>query len=265
MHWANAATRGREMTRTVGRGSGVLWLALILAFVWLTLAVLFWVGSLWIQGYVYNEAREDLYWRAPVAAAVLALFLAGWTFLAYTAPGQFDVLTSFNPVENRDFEEFWGVRGSEKVRYQRSSDELGRPVYLDSQRRPAPEPLDEIIVKEGEAEVVFRPERDAQGNFKVERGRPVRYRDDRGRIMERPGTLTSFRWGLFVANLGLNAIHLAAWFLSVWLLLRFQWSHALGLACVCWLVMTLTIVPLLLGKAAEWSPPPPGPTWEAVD
>jgi hypothetical protein len=35
----------------------------------------------------------------------------------------------------------------------------------------------------------------------------------------------------------------------LWLLLRFQWHHALGLAVVLWLSLILTIVPILLAKA----------------
>ncbi len=38
------------------------------------------------------------------------------------------------------------------------------------------------------------------------------------------------------------------WFLSLWLLLRFQWPHALGLAVAFWLVM-LFILPMILTKA----------------
>jgi hypothetical protein len=35
--------------------------------------------------------------------------------------------------------------------------------------------------------------------------------------------------------------------------LRFQWAHALGLAFVIWLVMTLLVLPMLLAYAAEVS------------
>jgi hypothetical protein len=39
-------------------------------------------------------------------------------------------------------------------------------------------------------------------------------------------------------------LHLIVWFLCLWLLLRFQWGHALGLACVAWLVLTFFLPPL---------------------
>jgi hypothetical protein len=50
-------------------------------------------------------------------------------------------------------------------------------------------------------------------------------------------------------NLFFNFGHLIVWFLGLWLLLRFQWGHALGFAVVAWLVMTLTILPMLLSYA----------------
>jgi hypothetical protein len=49
----------------------------------------------------------------------------------------------------------------------------------------------------------------------------------------------------------LNFGFLAVWFVCLWLLMRFQWSHALGLAVVFWLVMLLFIMPMVLRKAEE--------------
>jgi hypothetical protein len=72
------------------------------------------------------------------------------------------------------------------------------------------------------------------------------------------GLPTHFRFGLFVANVFLNLLHLALWFALLWLLLDYQWPHALGLAIVLWLLMTLTFLPLLLGQAgrAAWEGTP---------
>ena len=62
------------------------------------------------------------------------------------------------------------------------------------------------------------------------------------------GQLSTFRWGVFLACAFLNFFHLALWFVCLWLLLRFQWSHALGLAVIFWLAMTVFGVPALLAK-----------------
>jgi hypothetical protein len=42
---------------------------------------------------------------------------------------------------------------------------------------------------------------------------------------------------------------LVLWWLVIWLLLRFQWSHALGFAFICWLAFTLALVPFLLSRS----------------
>ena len=63
------------------------------------------------------------------------------------------------------------------------------------------------------------------------------------------GRPSKFRFGRFFVNMLLNFLHLAIWFVCLWLLLRFQWAHALGLALAIWLVMTLFVVPQLLTQA----------------
>src|SRR5437016_14176846 len=58
-----------------------------------------------------------------------------------------------------------------------------------------------------------------------------------------------FRWGRWFANLFFNFGHLVVWFLGLWVILRFQWAHALGFAVVMWLIVTLIFLPMLLGYA----------------
>ncbi len=70
------------------------------------------------------------------------------------------------------------------------------------------------------------------------------------------GEPVAFRTGLWLVNLFLNFFHLALWFVCLWLLMRFQWGHALGLGFVMWLVMTLLVLPMMLvqtGDAARQS------------
>jgi hypothetical protein len=50
-----------------------------------------------------------------------------------------------------------------------------------------------------------------------------------------------------------HAFHLVLWFVCLWLLLRFQWSHALMTALVLWIIASLIIVPMLVGYAADVS------------
>src|SRR5207245_4776204 len=44
---------------------------------------LLWVGTLFLQGYVYSEPAPALHWRAPATAGALFLFLLVWCLLDY--------------------------------------------------------------------------------------------------------------------------------------------------------------------------------------
>jgi hypothetical protein len=99
----------------------------------------------------------------------------------------------------------------------------------------------------------FEPERDAKGNFKTELGQSLRYLDARGRVMQEDdfGRVSVYRWDWFAWTALFNVAHLAVWFVALWLLLRYQWTHALGGAVVLWLATSLIALPMLLGYAEQ--------------
>jgi hypothetical protein len=98
--------------------------------------------------------------------------------------------------------------------------------------------------------VRFDAERDKNNHYKVEAGQELRYVDDRGRVMteDNMGRIYTYRRGVFWTYAFLNIAFLGVWFAALWLLLRFQWSHALGLAVVLWATMILLIMPMLIGR-----------------
>ena len=53
----------------------------------------------------------------------------------------------------------------------------------------------------------------------------------------------------------LNLAHLLVWFLAFWLLLEFQWSHALGLAAILTVLWFIAVLRFM--RVSEW---PDGPT-----
>jgi len=208
----------------------MLGIILILLLVWAGLVVLLWAGSVWFQGYIYSEPAPQLAWSAPVAGTVLAAFFALWCWIDYHSPGKYTDLFHFSPREDHPpFTELLAVKGTSSTRYTLTKDAQGRLDY-----------------------------RDANGNYKMRTGRSLLYHDARGREMSEDnlGQISTFRWGVFLGAAFLNAFHLALWFVGLWLLLRFQWSHALGLAAIFWLISTVLIVPTLLAKveAAALSP-----------
>jgi len=107
---------------------------------------------------------------------------------------------------------------------------------------------DEIIVPEGDEKTSFKPDRDADGNFKVEEVSflliPTRkrlcYRDSGNRIMEEGnlGTVAHSRTGQMLLNVLLHLLHLLLWFVCTWMLLRFQVGHSVLIALACWLAVT---------------------------
>ena len=186
-----------------------------------------------------------------MAGTALALFFAVWCVIDYRSPERYVDLFHFNPREtHKPYPELRAVKGSMSVQYIETKDARGLTDYRDSNGKPVPTHADKIIVKENGEEITFEPERDANGNYKIRTGRSLLYHDARGREMSEDslGQLSTFRWGVFLACGFLNSFHLAMWFVCFWLLLRFQWSHALGFAVIFWLISTVLIVPTLLDK-----------------
>jgi hypothetical protein len=249
----------------------VLTLVLILLVLWFVLGAFLAAWTLFFQGYIYSEPARDLHWRAPAAGTALALFLTVWVLLVRGNPGRLGVLTDFTASDEREWSELWTVDrdGKKLVYYKR----IGTPPLYRSRGEPNGRPLptrpEGILVKDGDKEVIFKPDRDANGKFKVEevsflgskQTQMLKYRDERGRVMteDQPGRVSTFRTGWFLANLLLNGLHLAVWWVCLWLLLQFQWSHALGLALVMWLVMMLAVLPPVFRYAERSAAPAPPP------
>jgi len=241
---------------------------LILVLVCLALMVLLWAGTTWFQGYIYEGvAAADLYWRAPAAAVALTLFLGLWSWLAYRAPGSVPGLFQFsfsNSNQDKPYSEFWTeTQGKENHYTVQKIAKAGRTIreYRDAQSKVWPPSVkpDVLLVKEGEEKVRFEAKK---GNAET----ATVYIDSRGRVIKEddPGQFTLFSWGLLFKNLFVYSGFLVVWFACLWLLLRFQWSHALGLAVVLWLVGVMLLVPPLIEqaekKAAETPPATSGLT-----
>jgi hypothetical protein len=65
------------------------------------------------------------------------------------------------------------------------------------------------------------------------------------------GEPRAFNTGIFLLGWLLNFLHLALWVVCLWLLLRFQFWHAVGLGFALWVVMTFLVVPNLLDQAVR--------------
>ena len=260
----------------------MLTLLAICLVVFFSVGIILWAGTLGLQGYIYSEPTTQLYWRAPAVGAVMAGFLGLWCLLDYRGIDPkandipYDTIFRFSPVEVRDLDQFVSVMSyksakspeeNEKIVYKRHATAMGEE-YLDPQGLPWHRDntrgiVEAILVDDNGQEQVFKPklvERPNPNNPKAPKKKyflkgseqfPGYFQVNGRRRMEQLGQVRVFRWGLFAVNLLLNAIHLGLWFVCFWLLLRFQWLHALGLAVLLWLVTTLVALPMLLGETQK--------------
>lgn len=246
----------------------MLFLLLIFALCTMSFMVIFWVVTLFLQGYYYTEPTEGIAWQAPAAGGAMALFISFWCMLIVNSsdvrPGDipYDTLVRFSPKvfkSNEPIKELWAIGKSNKdpVLFRIKKD-IRPPApatwhYENTvTHRPWSEgDTSEIQIKSNNETVRLRPLPYVSGQGYQE------FADDSGWIMRvygqdgPTGMLYAFRWGRFIANLFLNFFLLALWFICYWLLLRFYWGHALGLAVVSWLIMQLTVLPLILEQAGN--------------
>jgi hypothetical protein len=243
----------------------VLALILLVIMLWIVMAILLTAWSLWFQGYLYSEPATGLPWRGPAASSALVVVLLLWIVLDYRSPGRYRPLLEFSSSEDSQrFPELRIPKADTKDQYevyqlrQRNGEYRldGKPNGKLLPQRP-----DRIMVIEEGEKSIFEPERDAKGNFKVQTSKSfmgegsqyLRYIDGKGRVMVETslGKITTFHGGWLFVNLMFNFLLLAVWFVVLWLVMRFQWTHALGQSFVFWGVMLVFVLPPMLSRVEE--------------
>jgi hypothetical protein len=254
---------------------GVLVLFLLLLLTWLVLMGFLFAWTVWFQGYIYTEPATELYWRAPAAGTALTLFLIIWVITDYRAvKNNPDAHFPYGPLQElapatKDTTPFPSLyvptTGNTEVEYKLMKVLDGKRMHEVYRRgeEPMPSRPAKVIVEEDGTKTVFEPDRDAKGQFTTERGQPLMYRDKNGRALKE-GTferVASYRFGPFFFGLLLNGTFLVLWFVCMWLLLRYQFWHALGLALVLYAVMLLFVLaPVMTRAEAVARPQPVAPT-----
>jgi hypothetical protein len=239
----------------------VVSLILILILVGILLAVFMWALTLYAQNYLYTTVSTGAYWQAPAAAAVITVFWIGWCALdASSADANanyvpYDTIFRFSAQEEyakQPVDKLWSVKQGTKEPIPYARKRVGQNRYeyfeLPEKKRPwQPDKVEEILIEDKDHPGEKRHFKRAvvgEGSYRA-------YTDASGWTMTEAtlGQPSVFRYGLFFANLFLNGFHLLLWFLCLWLLLRFQWAHALVLAAMFWLAATLTLLWYLLPQA----------------
>ena len=241
----------------------VLYLWLLLLIVGIGLMVLLWVGGLFVQGYIYTEPAPQVVWGAPAAGALLALFFTWWCYAVASAGDArpldipYDSIFRFSTdveMVKEPVPELWAVKkNNEKVKYKRHRIDQIKYEYKDTseaQRRWNGSGVVAIELEHDGEKYRFDEGKTTAGAFPFfvnEKGWQMTVTESRGPT----GIPKIFRTGRFLANLFFNFTHLALWFVGLWLLMRFQWAHALGIGFCLWLLFTLAILPMMLGYAAQ--------------
>src|SRR5262245_20960795 len=230
-------------------------LILLLIVVWFGLTLFLAAATLFLQGWL-NESPPtlpEIAIRAPIAGAILAVFITWWTILAYNNPEGYGPLTEFTSRDELPLpEKLWVVKGSQKGEFQMRHRD-GKPIYLDAEGSPPISRPDEVILVEDGKEIHFLPRRDESGKFLVERNGWLRYYDDRGRYMVEGflGQMTVFRGGRTFFYVILNILHGAVWFACMAFVMRFTVAQSIGLSLIFWGIMTFFLLPPILLKARD--------------
>ncbi len=241
----------------------MLTLILIMLVVGIALIAFLAALTLFVQGYLYTEITPGVLWRAPAAGGILFAFLFLWCWMNYASEGStvnipYDTLFRFSPVVDmfpEPAKKIWTKKKGEKelIEYKLSKrvGGAGQVTYeykevIPPYRNWSPVRVEAVFLKHDGEKIRFEPKEAPEGAYR-------RFVSEDGWAMVEyeglNGIPSIFHSGLLIVNLLFNFVHLALWFVVLWLILQFQGYHALGLAFVIWLTMTLLILPILFTQA----------------
>jgi hypothetical protein len=266
-----------------------LYLFAILIITLVSLIVVIWGGTVFFQGYIYTEPTPGVFWQAPALAALLTFGFTIWCLSIALSSGAsatnipINTIFRFTPKEDmlrRPAPRLWAIKADRKKTGPDKDGEsvpyISHRIYdkLNSEKFQYKDTIDQhpwhgqgvIAIElqptnEDPAKMRFNRVESEAGRFDLvdsKRAQYAQFASDDGWVIteyeEGPtGLPVRFRWSRFFWNIFFNFAHLVAWFIGLWLLLRYQWAHALGLAVVMWLIVTLLVLPMILGYAGQVS------------
>jgi hypothetical protein len=251
-------------------------LLLILLITGVTLGVLLFVGGLFVQGYIYTQPSPFLKWGAPAAAAALFVFYALWCVtVALSAPAdspyhvvwQFSTRSDQFPAPVKDL---WAIhKGGKTDHYVLKKGVMFRGQARASYHNPDTDSpwrgtgVEEIVIRDKDKQefhyvLSTLDDQKREDDKKRQRGAYREFVSSDGWVIKETESGPSdnpqkSRIGRFFLFALLHMLHLGLWFACLWLLMRFQWGHALAGAFVLWLAITMLTLPMLVGYAAEIS------------
>jgi hypothetical protein len=243
---------------------------LLLVFVMLLVAlgVLFFVGTLFVQSFIFTEVTEGLAWRAPAAAAAMAAFFTFWCVLVVNSGAKADNIpytTIFNFHIRSDMfakpvTDIWAYRGDGQVLHYTIASEV-EFGHEKTYYRNAVDPT-KRFTNTGVAAVEIETEPGRKSKFTLPNntegteGGNAYFVNDEGWKLENDrdisGNPTRVSWALLFGNVLLNVLHFALWFVCLWLILRFSVGSSLLFGAILWGLTTIALLPMLLDQAASY-------------
>jgi hypothetical protein len=233
----------------------ILFGALVLIF-----AAVLWLGSVGLQGWLYNDLARRLPVRALAGGLILAAFHAGWCAIYKADPGRFDTLPNFkSETLDGKYDEFQSVRSVNKkeqkparfVRRGASNDFESPETGKVWNRSDADGLVVALLIKENGKDQPTRFEANLDpktGGFRPPE--ETRFEADGSkRYMDQSalGKVYRVRSMAVMGNLFANFLHLVVWVVVLWPIMRFSLNHAIGIGLLMWGVTMLIVQPALFG------------------
>ena len=215
--------------------------------------------SLFLQAYLYNAPADRIYLRALVGGTAVALFLVGWTYINTRADrdNKYGAIHEFKPTATTEVTKFEAVRrnrakiestvaynkalGEKEFRSEldkspfrvNTSDYITVAFLIKEEGKTEPTRFDAVL----ESELLYDSKLEKK-TFR-EKGGPRLIEDDG------IGVIVAPCGGVIFLAILINMLHVVVWFLVFWIVMKFTWPHAFGLAAVLGFAITLVAMPLL--------------------
>jgi hypothetical protein len=227
---------------------------LLILLVYLALAAVLFGVSRFIQGIFYLEVPPTLWWRALIAAGVIWVVALVWPVLFNQAeagrwPISFDDMLFLKDTAQQKRELLKELvvvdESNRQTRYRRATNQSGLIEFRNNDNRPLPlsPPVLIAVPEEGEGRRLTIV-KDKDGYIDRSSGSAVYEDPDGERIAEASfytGTTVGGGYGQFFLTLFGDLVIFVAWFLVLWLILLFQWQHALLIALPAFFIWGLAM------------------------
>jgi hypothetical protein len=241
----------------------VLWI--IAAALFVGIATILWIASLWLQSWLYESPQGSLIPRALASSAVMALFLTAWNSVYKSDPGRIDTVFSYSREKlDGTYNEFLAIKkvGEKElppVKYvRRGGRDFSTNDYrtADTNKPYNRSDSDGLVVAVQIAETDKREPTRFNANLTKDGKFPKDnfvYADEAGRYMDANtiGKIYRKRPGGILLNLLANALHAALWCVAFWFGMRFSLNHAMAIGLCVWLIVMIGLQPALFGLVTQ--------------